>query len=404
MCGLEIQTEGDQVTRVRGDRDDVWSKGYLCPKGAVARPPPPRPRPPARADGARRRRVARGHVGRGVRPLRGAARGRSSTSTASPRSPPTSATRRSTTTRSAATRARSPASPACRSSGRPGTVDQWPKNLACAQLFGNPWSIPIPDVARTDLFVVMGANPHASQGSLLSCPDLIGEIDRIRERGGRTIVVDPRRTGTAERADEWIPIMPGHGRRVPARDRPRARRRRPRSASARSRAGCRASRRCCAAARDFTPEAVADGVRRARRAHPPARPRARRRPSGPSCTAASGCATRSSARSPRGRSTSSTCSPATSTSRAARCSPRPAIATISQTARRRGPVKTGRWHTRVRGAPEVLGQAPLSCLAEEIATPGRGPGAGARSRSPATRCCPRPTPAGSTRRCRCSTR
>jgi anaerobic selenocysteine-containing dehydrogenase len=52
--------------------------------------------------------------------------------------------------------------------------------------------------------------------------------------------------------------------------------------------------------------------------------------------------------------------------------PTPAIATISQTSRRRGPVKTGRWHTRVRKAPEVLGQAPISCLAEEIATPGEG--------------------------------
>jgi anaerobic selenocysteine-containing dehydrogenase len=52
--------------------------------------------------------------------------------------------------------------------------------------------------------------------------------------------------------------------------------------------------------------------------------------------------------------------------------PTPAIATISQTSRRRGPVKAARWHTRVRNAPEVLGQAPLSCLAEEIATPGEG--------------------------------
>ncbi len=55
----------------------------------------------------------------------------------------------------------------------------------------------------------MGANPQASQGSLFSCPDILGEIKRIRERGGRTIVVDPRRTGTAEKADEWIPIVPG---------------------------------------------------------------------------------------------------------------------------------------------------------------------------------------------------
>ena len=52
----------------------------------------------------------------------------------------------------------------------------------------------------------MGANPHASQGSLLACPDVIGEIDAIRERGRRrSIVIDPRRTGTAERADEWLP-------------------------------------------------------------------------------------------------------------------------------------------------------------------------------------------------------
>ncbi|MDQ1521791.1 MAG: hypothetical protein QOI55_2864, partial [Actinomycetota bacterium] len=76
-------------------------------------------------------------------------------------------------------------------------------------MFGGMWSFPIPDVERTRYFLVMGANPHASQGSLLAHPDLIGEIDRIRERGGKTVVVDPRRTGTAERADEWVPITPG---------------------------------------------------------------------------------------------------------------------------------------------------------------------------------------------------
>src|SRR5580700_10898274 len=74
---------------------------------------------------------------------------------------------------------------------------------------GGMWTFPIPDVPRTDLWVIMGANPQASQGSLLACPDLLGQIDRIRDAGGRTIVVDPRRTGTAERADEWIPIVPG---------------------------------------------------------------------------------------------------------------------------------------------------------------------------------------------------
>ena len=90
-----------------------------------------------------------------------------------------------------------------------GTVDQWPKNVACALMYGSMWSIPAPDVPRTDYFVVMGANPHASQGSLLACPDVLGEIDGIRARGGKVVVIDPRRTGTADRADEWIPIVPG---------------------------------------------------------------------------------------------------------------------------------------------------------------------------------------------------
>jgi anaerobic selenocysteine-containing dehydrogenase len=90
-----------------------------------------------------------------------------------------------------------------------GTVDQWPKNLVCMLMYGAMWWIPTPDIRRTQYWLVLGGNPQASQGSLLACPDVLGEIDRIRDRGGKTVVVDPRRTGTAERADEWIPIRPG---------------------------------------------------------------------------------------------------------------------------------------------------------------------------------------------------
>ena len=72
--------------------------------------------------------------------------------------------------------------PVCYSAG---TVDQWPKNLSSALLFGGMWTFPIPDVDRCEYLIVMGANPHASQGSLLACPDLLGRMDAIRERGGR---------------------------------------------------------------------------------------------------------------------------------------------------------------------------------------------------------------------------
>jgi anaerobic selenocysteine-containing dehydrogenase len=76
-------------------------------------------------------------------------------------------------------------------------------------MYGSMWWIPTPDIRRTDYWLVMGGNPQASQGSLLACPDVLGEIDAIRARGGKVVVVDPRRTGTADRADEWLPIVPG---------------------------------------------------------------------------------------------------------------------------------------------------------------------------------------------------
>ena len=56
---------------------------------------------------------------------------------------------------------------------------------------------------------MLGANPHASQGSLLAAPDVLGRLDAIRARGGRVVVVDPRRTGTVDHASEWLPIRPG---------------------------------------------------------------------------------------------------------------------------------------------------------------------------------------------------
>ena len=59
----------------------------------------------------------------------------------------------------------------------PGTVDQWPKNLSSHLMYGGWWTFPVPDIERTDLLVVMGANPAASQGSLLAAPDVMGIID-----------------------------------------------------------------------------------------------------------------------------------------------------------------------------------------------------------------------------------
>ena len=82
------------------------------------------------------------------------------------------------------------------------TVDQMPKQVAAGLMFGTMLSIPVPDVDRCEHLLLLGANPLVSNGSLLTAPDMRGRLRRIRERGGKVVVVDPRRTRTAEAADE----------------------------------------------------------------------------------------------------------------------------------------------------------------------------------------------------------
>ena len=86
------------------------------------------------------------------------------------------------------------------------TVDQMPRQVAAAYVFGGAVTVPVPDLDRTDHLVILGANPYASNGSLCTAPDFPGRIEAMRARGGKLVVVDPRRSRTAEEADEWLAI------------------------------------------------------------------------------------------------------------------------------------------------------------------------------------------------------
>jgi len=90
-----------------------------------------------------------------------------------------------------------------------GSVDQQPKNLGCELLYGNGWVFSIPDIDHTDFFVCMGGNPMVSQGSLMSAPDIERRLEAIAARGGKVVVIDPRRTETADVADQHLFIRPG---------------------------------------------------------------------------------------------------------------------------------------------------------------------------------------------------
>ena len=104
---------------------------------------------------------------------------------------------------------------------------------------------------------MLGANPFASNGSLLTAPDLPGRLRALRARGGRLVVVDPRRTKTAEEADEHVAIRPGTDALVPLRARPRAVRRGPRRSRRGRRPRATGSTSCARLRDEFAPERVA---------------------------------------------------------------------------------------------------------------------------------------------------
>jgi anaerobic selenocysteine-containing dehydrogenase len=207
MCGLEIHVEGGRVAAIRGNRDDTWSRGHICPKGATLgalhEDPDRIRRPMVKVDG-QWQEVSWDAAFRRCTELLAPVIdkygiGAVTCYTGNPLAHSFSLGRYTGVLLGMS---------GIPLSYSPGTVDQWPKNVSSHLMYGGWWSFPVPDIERTDLLVVMGANPAASQGSLLAAPDVMGIIDAIHQRG-KVIVIDPVRTATAARADEWLPITPG---------------------------------------------------------------------------------------------------------------------------------------------------------------------------------------------------
>ena len=88
------------------------------------------------------------------------------------------------------------------------SADQLPHHFAAWQMFGHPLLLPIPDIDHTDFMLIIGANPLVSNGSLMTVPDVANRLKAIQKRGGKFIVIDPRRTETAKIADQHFFIKP----------------------------------------------------------------------------------------------------------------------------------------------------------------------------------------------------
>lgn len=208
MCGIEIELRGETITAIRGDKQDPLSKGHICPKAVALQDlhnDPDRLRQPVRrtADGwqeiswqealdetaARLKDVRKQHGGAGIGLYAG----------------------NPTAHNHGALLMLLPFIRALGSKNRYSatSVDQLPHQLACLQMFGHQALFPVPDIDRTEYFLVIGANPLASNGSIMTAPDMRGRLKALRARGGRLVVLDPRRTETAEVADAHYFIRPG---------------------------------------------------------------------------------------------------------------------------------------------------------------------------------------------------
>ncbi|HEV2783662.1 MAG TPA: molybdopterin-dependent oxidoreductase [Actinophytocola sp.] len=207
-CGLAVTMEGDRVVGVRGDADDVFSHGFICPKGAslgALHHDPDRLREPMVKRGGEWVAVgwdeAFAEIDARLRPIMDEhSRDAVAVYAGNPSVHNTStALYGPVLFKALGTKNFYTAS----------TVDQLPKHFSAGYLFGHVLSIPVPDLDRTGHLLMLGANPLVSNGSLMTVPDARGRLRAIRERGGKIVVVDPKRSRTAELADEHHAIRPG---------------------------------------------------------------------------------------------------------------------------------------------------------------------------------------------------
>lgn len=208
MCGLLVDVDGQRIRSIRGDPDDPFSRGYVCPKAAALADlhhDPERIRTPLIRTGSDWREASWDEaLDRAAGGLAGVRRRHGRDAVGLYYGNPVAhnlgllthglAFRRAFGTRNVYSAS---------------SADQLPQMLAALRMFGHFGLIPVPDVDRTEFFLIVGANPVVSNGSLMSAPDMRRRLDGIRARGGRVVVVDPRRTETVAAANEHLAIRPG---------------------------------------------------------------------------------------------------------------------------------------------------------------------------------------------------
>jgi anaerobic selenocysteine-containing dehydrogenase len=208
ICGIEISVDADRQLTIRGDKNDPFSRGYICPKAAALQDfhfDGDRLRHPVRRTTTGWQRInwddAFAEVAKNLKRIN-QTYGKNSTATylGNPTVHNYGAMLFAPGfLRSLHTRNRFSAT----------SVDQLAHHLAAYFMFGHQLVLPIPDVDRTNLFLMLGANPAVSNGSMMTAPGMSTRLQALRQRGGKVILIDPRRNETARLVDQHLYIRPG---------------------------------------------------------------------------------------------------------------------------------------------------------------------------------------------------
>jgi anaerobic selenocysteine-containing dehydrogenase len=207
-CGLAILVEGRRVLAIRGDLDDPFSRGHMCAKApalADVHADPDRLRRPLKRRGTGFEEISwKEAIELAAEGLLAVAKRGGADAIALYRGNPAIHDLASTLYFIVLQRALG-----TRNCFSAGSLDTWPRYVQVSSMFGGMLHIPVPDLDRTRYLLVVGANPAVSNGSLMTAPDVRGRLKALRGRGGKLVVIDPRRSETADLADEHHWIRPG---------------------------------------------------------------------------------------------------------------------------------------------------------------------------------------------------
>lgn len=208
MCGVEIKTENNKIISIKGDKDDPFSRGYICPKATALQDlheDPDRLRTPIERTASGWKEITWEEAfTKTANKLRAIQQKHGRDAVGTYLGNPNVHNMGSMLFGKELLRALRTKNKFSATS-----VDQLPHHLVSHLLFGHQLMIPVPDIDRTEHFIIIGGNPVASNGSIMSAPDIKNRLKAIKKRSGKVIVIDPRRSETAEVADEHHFIKPG---------------------------------------------------------------------------------------------------------------------------------------------------------------------------------------------------